>query len=141
MTGAIRRLAHDQSGTLRGVLVFLVIVVVIAAAGFDIVSLLTSRGRLSEEIQNAAQTAATKYVATQNDSEAQQAAQQYLTSRGATMHQFLPSHANGGADYTITASAQAHTYVLKYLTHLPWGIGDWVKRQITITATADNSNE
>jgi len=135
MSGFVRRLAADQSGLIRGMIVILVIFGVIAALALDFVSVLTSQGHLREDVQNASHEAVTTYVDTNSDAAAKEAAERYLDSRNETLLLFSPEHSNGTLDYLVSARAQAHTYLLKYLTRLPWGAGDWVKKQLTQTAT------
>jgi hypothetical protein len=135
MTGMVHRLVHDQRGMVRGLVLLFVIFAVIAALALDFVSVLTSGGQLREHVQNAAHEAVATFVDTGSDGAAQAAAERYLDSQDETLVLFSPTHVNGKVNYLVRAQAQVHTYLLKYLTRLPWGAGDWVKKQLTHTAT------
>lgn len=135
MTGTLRRLAGDESGSLRGILVVLLVIVVVAVVGVDLISVYSSAGQLREDAQAAAERSKAVFVDTGRDDQAQSAARNYLSSRDATLLQFSATRASGTVTYVVKASSDAHTYLLKYLTHLPWGAGNWIERKLRHTVT------
>ena len=128
-----------QDGLIRESIKWFAIVVVLAVLVLDAVSTLQGQLAVHQNATDAANDALTRYIQSGGNSGlSMDSASALLKERGAvyvTGH-IVPS-ASGAerAVAYITAKRSTHTYVFHYLTHAPWGIGNWFDKLLDPTAT------
>ena len=129
-----------EDGLIRGIVGLALILAVIAVVVVDSISMFSASQKVDSDAHSAATAARFAYSQTTNLTNfgpAERAAKQLLR-RGGDKIISVKHQATGGEPlFIVSASRTAHTYVLKYCTHLPWigkQIGRWLHPHSTGTS-------
>jgi hypothetical protein len=118
-----------EDGFVRGIVVFAVMLAVVAVVVLDSVSMFSAGQKVERDARSAAGAARFSYSQSSNIVVAEQKAKDWLRHAGDKVISVKSEATAGEPTFTVSASRKAHTYALKYGTHLPWigqHIGRWL---------------
>jgi type II secretory pathway pseudopilin PulG len=113
------------------------ILAIVAVVVIDSFSMFSASQKVDSDARGAANAAKVMYAQTSNVVEAEKAAKDLLHGAGDKVISVTSTATAGAPVFTVSASRTAHTYVLKYGTHLPWvgkQIGRWLHPHSTGTS-------
>ena len=126
-----------EDGLIRGILVLCLILAIIAVVVLDSFAMFSASQKIDSDTRGAANAAQATYIQTTNFVSAEQAAKDLLRHAGDKIIRVKSKATADAPVFTVSASRDAHTYVLKYGTHLPWigkQIGRWLHPHSTGTS-------
>ena len=126
-----------EDGLIRGIVGLALILAVIAVVVVDSISMFSASQKVASDARGGANAARFAYSQASNIVIAERAAKNLLRHAGDKVISVKSEATAGEPVFTVSASRTAHTYVLKYGTHLPWigkQIGRWLHPQSTGTS-------
>jgi hypothetical protein len=129
-----------QDGLVREAVKYFALFVVILVMILDAIAVLQVQLSVRDNAKVAAGEALSQYANGASRGQAEDAAQSYVEAKGG---RYLSAHWSGGPArddtvVTVTAERDSSTYLYRYFTYLPWGLGERVDNLLNPTATADN---
>jgi hypothetical protein len=129
-----------QDGFIRGLVIWGAIIFVVAVVVLDLVTTIESHYGVKQAATDAANAALSDYVLSSSALEAQQRAKAELQDRGMYMTYFrITPNTSTGTVATVSDTEEVPTYLFRYLTGVPWGIGPWLHDQLNPTATESST--
>jgi len=131
----LRRLAREQTGSVRGIVFFLALLAIATVIVLDVVAVYGAQRAVQDDVGKAARLAVASYLSRASDEAARSEAASYLDRNDMRMLEFRLDTTQGVVACTVSGRGSADTFVLQYLARLP-KVGGWLKEKLHPEATA-----